>query len=85
MIILFSVASLAANVGVIVKLADETTYTDCVNIADGKSAYDAFQQTSLDMSWQNFGFGYFLESVEGVSSKAKPVAMPIIFCSAIPT
>jgi len=70
MMLLLAVTSLAANTGVVVLLADGTLYTDCVHINDGGSAYDAFQQTTLDMTWQNFGFGYFLESVEGVASNA---------------
>jgi len=68
--ILLAVVAQAANVGVVVLLADGTIYTDCVTINDGQSAYDAFQKTTLDMVWQNFGFGYFLESVEGVASDA---------------
>ncbi|MFC2135456.1 hypothetical protein ACFLTH_12655 [Bacteroidota bacterium] len=67
-VFLLSMFASAADVGVIVLLADGTEYTDCVEITNGDSAYDAFQETSLDMKWQNQGFGYFLEEVEGVAS-----------------
>jgi len=59
----------AANVGVSIKLADGSIYTDCVNIDDGKSAYHAFGETELEMEWSNFiGVGYFLDTLEGVGT-----------------
>jgi|TARA_Y100000031_G_C8230341_1_gene390613 hypothetical protein len=65
---MLSISVQAANVGVIVLLVNGTIYTDCVNIDDDKTAYDAFQKTNLEMEWSDFGFGYFLNSVEGVGA-----------------
>lgn len=66
--ILLSFAVQGANVGVVVLLPNSTIYTDCITINDGQTAYDAFQKTNLDMEWTDFGFGYFLQSVEGFSN-----------------
>ncbi len=66
-LMMMSVVS-AANVAVVALLADGSTHTECVNIDDGANAYDAFQETTLTMTWSNSGFGRFLESVEGVAS-----------------
>jgi len=65
---LLSFSVQAANVGVVVLIPNGTIYSDCITINNGQSAYNAFQKMGLNMKWQNFGFGYFLESVEGYSS-----------------
>ncbi|MBU0666049.1 MAG: hypothetical protein KKC26_01680 [Nanoarchaeota archaeon] len=59
---------LGANVGIIVLLPNTTIHRECVNIQDEQTAYDALEKTSIELNWQNFGFGYFLKSVAGFGS-----------------
>ncbi|MBN2517582.1 MAG: hypothetical protein JXB14_01935 [Candidatus Altiarchaeota archaeon] len=70
----YMLVSVNASVGVVVELPNGTVLTKCVDVANGKSAYDVLQKTRFAIGWggPHSLYGHALCEIEGFGSEPTP-------------
>lgn len=67
-ILILATNASAYNVGTTILLPNGTTLNNCVNVDEEATAFEVLNELDVNYGWKDFGFGFFLESVEGFGS-----------------